>query len=185
MTFLPGGEIAPDRIVDLRKQIGELAHPGEPPVANSALFLRVLSLGNDTVAALRRNLTSKPPINAKEMTLRQFIIERSALLAPKETADWIMRHGDEPDRRAMPLALFRLALIDADAAFEFAELFPEGSVWQLQMAVVYALATRNYRDACEAAEKHGVVEREVYEDWLRADATAAGEWLKLRWLEVR
>src|SRR4030095_5559877 len=160
----------PSRIRDLRKQLAPSAHPGEPPSTNAALCCEIVSLGNDTAAALFADLNSNPPRNAKENLLRQLLLERWVLSSQGEAAGWIVQNGNQMDGELMALALSRLSLVDQEGAFELASLFPDENVFRLlREVIVKALATRSYREACEAGEKHSVLVSEVYCDWQRAD----------------
>lgn len=183
LSFSPGGNTTPSHVRDLRKDLAAQAHPGEPPATNADLCREVVSLGNDTAAALFANVNSNPPRNAKENLLRQLLLERWVLSSPGEAASWIVQNGNQMDRESMALALSRLALIHHESAFELASLFPdENAFYWFRSLIVQTLATRSYREACEVAKEHGIVPSEVYGDWRRADPKAADEWLRPRWL---
>jgi hypothetical protein len=179
-----GGPADTETLKGMRDSLASLAHPAEPPTSNLSLCVQVLALGEKTVVALLRELEAHPPTDARENAVRSLLLERWALSAPEPATRWMLQRGSGSTRQPLPLALSKIALVNSGLAATLVEEIPEEALHRTAMeSIVYALATRDHREACEFSERHGHPFDVISSDWRRADPSAAESWLKVRWLD--
>jgi hypothetical protein len=180
----PGGTTGEAEVKKLRAELAALSHPGQPAAVDAPLCARVLALGNDTVQALRTDFKARPPVDARENGVFRLLLERWALTAPREAADWMLREGSGFARAALPFALTRLVTIDQEKALRLLNRSPEeDELWRVREMLLAALASKNHQAACELGGREHWRFEDILKDWRRHAPEAAQKWIRENWRE--